>query len=137
MRSLLLLLAVAIVACAPPRLPQPTSRDEACARTSQAVDLGMWEFCDLNGAARCGVWNSVPTVCRVRYTGAQTVCAHPAPAAEDPNVPPTNCLAGNAGADCPPWWRCVRMTLRDGGPEGNYCVPGPPCSAGVDAGADQ
>jgi hypothetical protein len=94
----------------------------------------MWEFCEPGAAAQCGQWRSVQTVCRVRYTGGQTVCAYPAPAAEDPSIPPSECLQGNAGADCPPWWRCERMVLRPGAPERNYCVPGPPCSSDADAG---
>lgn len=135
MKSLLLLLAVALVACAPPRLPQPTNRAEACARASQAADLGVWEFCEPDGVARCGEHRGAPNVCRSRFDGSQTVCDRALPFAANTAVPPKSCLVGNGGADCPAWWRCEQLPATATYPAGNYCVPGPPCSSNADAGA--
>lgn len=136
MRRLLVLLALLGAACAPTRLPQPTGRAEACARIAQpGVDLGIWEFCEPGGAATCGLNRTVQMTCRVKLVGAQTVCDIPPAPREDPNVPQRTCLVGNAGADCPAWWRCEQLPATATYPAGNYCVPGPPCSAGADAGA--
>jgi hypothetical protein len=134
MKTLLLLLLPLLVACAPQRLPQPTSRAEACARIAQPVDLGMWEFCEPGAAAQCGQWRLAGTVCRSRFNGSQNVCDYALPFAANTAVPPRSCLQGNAGADCPPWWRCEQLPATADYQAGNYCVPGPPCSSDADAG---